>query len=509
MPLFPLYLIKLTISLSIVWLFYQLLLRRLTFYNLNRWYLLGYSILAFLIPLIRIGPIVENGPAFQPRIIQFIPAIGSFMPPAGKGGAAGASVTYWYSALDGWSSWLLILVLGAAVMLMRAIGRWLSLRRVRQQARLIETTGIKIYQVDANITPFSFGNAIYINQHLHTEKEWEAIVLHEYVHIRQQHTVDILLAELICILNWYNPFAWMIRHSIRQNLEFIADHKVLENGIDKKNYQYHLLKVIGEPRYRLANNFNFSSLKKRIIMMNKIRSTRLHLLKFLFILPVVTLLLVAFRDKYDGVEKEFHTDSVPSPPFSLSAPSMQAALVHPAQAAPVHASSVQAAPVHASASQAALVHASAVPSASLATSSVPDTLPSNILYVLDGTPMPRDWSFKKISPSMIYSMSVLKDEKAMAAFGERGISGVICITTKTFYKRFTRLHLLDAEHPLQTPLYFVDGEEISKAKMDLLDPNEIRSIDVLKGEAAIGNYGERGRNGAVLITTKKKKVIPG
>jgi len=129
------------------------------------------------------------------------------------------------------------------------------------------------------------------------EKEWSAIILHEYVHIRQRHTLDILLAELCCALNWYNPFAWLIRHAIRQNLEFIADSKVLEKGLDKKGYQYHLLKVIGEPRYRLANNFNFSSLKKRIIMMNKIRSARLHLVKFLFLLPLFAVLLVAFRSQ--------------------------------------------------------------------------------------------------------------------------------------------------------------------------------------------------------------------
>ena len=69
----------------------------------------------------------------------------------------------------------------------------------------------------------------------------------------------------------YNPFAWLIRYSIRQNLEFIADRQVVGNGLNKKDYQYHLLKVIGQARNRLANNFNFYSLKKRITMMNKMR----------------------------------------------------------------------------------------------------------------------------------------------------------------------------------------------------------------------------------------------
>ncbi len=291
MPPFIFFLLKLSISLSIVWIFYQLLLRRLTFYRLNRWYLLGYSLLSLFIPLINIGPILWDGSSGEPVVIQYIPAIGNVqslqLPPEVHSGG-----------IKGWNMLVLILVLGALLLLVRSVIRWVSLLRLRQQARPIDGEGIKIYQVDASIIPFSFGNAIYINQHLHTEKEWSDIILHEYVHIRQKHTLDILLAEGLCILNWYNPFSWLIRHSIRQNLEFIADEQVLKNGVDKKGYQYHLLKVIGESRYRLANNFNFSSLKKRIIMMNKIRSARLHLLRFLFILPLLAVLLVAFRDRY-------------------------------------------------------------------------------------------------------------------------------------------------------------------------------------------------------------------
>ena len=294
MPPFIFFLLKLSISLSIVWIFYQLLLRRLTFYRMNRWYLLGYSLLSLIIPLINIGPILRDGSSGEAVVVQYIPAIGNVR-------SLPLSQEVHSGGIKGWNLLVLVLVLGALLLLVRSVMRWVSLLRLRQQARPIDGEGIKIYQVDASIIPFSFGNAIYINQHLHSEKEWSDIILHEYVHIRQKHTLDILLAEVFCMLNWYNPFCWLIRHSIRQNLEFIADQQVLENGVDKKGYQYHLLKVIGESRYRLANNFNFSSLKKRIIMMNKIRSARLHLLKFLFIVPLVAVLLVAFRDRYSDL----------------------------------------------------------------------------------------------------------------------------------------------------------------------------------------------------------------
>src|ERR1700712_1972192 len=72
-----LYLLKLSISLSVIWLFYQLLLRKLTFYNLNRWYLLGYSLLSFIIPLINIGSYLQED-ALQGSVIQYIPQIGGY-----------------------------------------------------------------------------------------------------------------------------------------------------------------------------------------------------------------------------------------------------------------------------------------------------------------------------------------------------------------------------------------------------------------------------------------------
>jgi N-acetylmuramoyl-L-alanine amidase len=99
----------------------------------------------------------------------------------------------------------------------------------------------------------------------------------------------------MCILNWYNPFAWLLRHNLRQNLEFIADSKVIQSGIDKKQYQYSLLKVIAAPEFQIVSQFNIVSLKKRIAMMNKMPSNRVHLVKFLFVLPLLAVSLLAFR----------------------------------------------------------------------------------------------------------------------------------------------------------------------------------------------------------------------
>ncbi len=293
MPVVIIYMLKLSVSLALVYLFYQLLLRRLTFYHSNRRYLLGYTILCFFIPFINITPVVENNGLAGAGIIRIIPSIDTFS--ANAEAATMCPEPVWFTSLDKWDWFMLIAGAGTAFLFLRFLVRLISFRRLKNKATLLSDNGVKLYHVNDSIIPFSFGNSVFINRHLHDEHELQEIIRHEFVHVKQRHTIDIIWAELLCMLNWYNPFAWLLKAAIRQNLEFIADHKVLEHGLDKKQYQYLLLKVIGNNHFSIAQQFNFSSLKKRIAMMNKIKSARVHLLRFLFILPLLAVILVSFR----------------------------------------------------------------------------------------------------------------------------------------------------------------------------------------------------------------------
>jgi len=290
------YLIKLSISLGIVWLFYQFILRKLTFYNSNRWYLLAYTVLSFFIPFINISTILGNNSGATNEFIQFIPSVHQYTIALEE--ASHCPVPIWSTTYDKWDLAAFALMIGAGILLLRFIVRYISFIRIRNRSKLISADGIKIYQVDESIIPFSFGKSVFINSNLHTDDELREIVRHEFVHVKQNHTIDIIWAELLCIINWYNPFSWLLKRSIRQNLEFIADNKVVENGIDKKQYQYLLLKVIGNNQYSIAPKFNFSSLKKRIAMMNKTKSARLQVGRFLFLFPVLAIVLLAFRKSF-------------------------------------------------------------------------------------------------------------------------------------------------------------------------------------------------------------------
>ncbi len=292
MPSIIFYLLKLSVALAVVYLFYLLVLRRLTFYNWNRWYLLGYTILSFFIPFINITRYLESNEWADTRIINLVPAIIENNSLQNIHNNAATN-------LSAWNIMTLVFFSGMLFLLGRLVIQFISFYRMKKRAKPFEENGLTIYQVNENIIPFSFGNSIFINHQLHSETELREIIKHEFIHVKQNHSIDIIWGELLCLINWYNPFAWLLKKAIRQNLEFIADNKVVQNGIDKKEYQYLLLKVIGNNQYSIANQFNFSSLKKRIAMMNKTKSARLQVGRFLFLVPVFAIILLAFRQSFN------------------------------------------------------------------------------------------------------------------------------------------------------------------------------------------------------------------
>ena len=305
------YIVKFSICLAAIFLFYHLALRKLTFYVWNRFYFLIYTLLCFLIPLIDISPIVSQNHFLQKAKITEWPSFNLHKP---------------WAASQEWTMhqlFLVIIITGMTFMTVRFIFQFLSFRRLVKKAKPITTTGIKLFQIDEHIMPFSFGNAVFLNQSLHSQHELKDIIRHEMIHVKQKHSLDIIWIEILCILNWFNPFIWLIRKAVRQNLEYIADRQVLQNGINRKEYQYLLLKVIGNVHFSIASKFNFSSLKKRIAMMNKIKSAKINLLRFTFLVPLLAIVLLSFRNKIRQLNQRAieiqpqHvatlTDTVPAP----------------------------------------------------------------------------------------------------------------------------------------------------------------------------------------------------
>lgn len=505
MPVIIDYILKLSICLAVVYLFYQLFLRRLTFYNWNRWYLLGYSVLSFVIPLIDVMPELQKKELDRNALVQLIPVFGF--------AADGQQV----SLLESLSAWDWILIaggIGSLVLLFRFSIMYHSFLRIKRRAQLISDDRTRIYQLDEDVRPFSFGNAIFVNTELHSGEELEEIIRHEFVHVRQKHTIDIIWSELLCILFWFNPFVWLLRKSLKQNLEFLADKQVLQNGMDKKEYQYLLLKVMGNKQFAFANHFNFSSLKNRIAMMNSIKSARVHLTKFLFLLPVVAVLLLAFRKEVIQNEE--------SPLPEVSAHEKASGDIFE-KARKMAGSSPK--PVWFIDGAAVVLGAGG--GASLDRDDVNG--PDDFKIWADNKIMTMDEANKRIDRFRILSVGASPKSASFENFGVRS-NLLLMATNKKMedlmhqkingkgrdtvpQKPMVKLRMytpggtngdvmIQLRDPDRKPLLVVDGVQKQDQEWKAISPNDIESVSVLKNEQATSLYGDEGKNGVVLIVTK-------
>ena len=281
------YILKMSACYAAAYIFYWLILSRLTNYKSNRFYLLFTSLFAFIIPLLRLDFFINQQTINSSSFINHIPAIN----------ISGIEYVPAENSMNFSTILLSVFIMGSIICLAHFVIQLLSFKKVTANAKLVSSVfNIQLYHLDIDIMPFSFGNAVYVNQTKHSASELDDIIKHESVHVHQQHTIDVILAEIICILNWYNPFVWLMKNAIKQNLEYLADDTVLKYGADKKSYQYLLLKVTGYSPLQVVNSLKVSSLKQRIFMMNKTRTSRKHLLKLLLALPIVAFMMLAFRN---------------------------------------------------------------------------------------------------------------------------------------------------------------------------------------------------------------------
>jgi len=175
----------------------------------------------------------------------------------------------------------------------------------------------RIVEVSGDKAPCSFANIIFINPEKYEWETYNQILMHEKVHVRQKHSMDLLLAELVLMFQWFNPFAWLYRKEMENNLEFLTDdHLVQREAVEKSSYQMSLLKV-SSPQLPLSvtTNYNQSLLKKRIAMMNAKKSNLHTAWKYFFLLPVLVLFASLLNEPFaygqtdKKVKKENTTNS--------------------------------------------------------------------------------------------------------------------------------------------------------------------------------------------------------
>ena len=280
MPSIFLILIKINAVLLLFAIAYILVLRRLTFYTINRYFLLIGILFSSVYPFIDLTQLFAK----QSKIsLDLVPVIYT-----NDALNNGANPFYW-NVIS------VVFYIGMALLFLRFLIQLFSLFRVHQNSYPSHINHYPIRVLKEKINPFSFWNSIYINPEIHSQSDLQTILAHEKIHVRQKHTVDIILSELSVIIYWFNPGVWLIKKAVKENIEFIADAEVLKQRIDKKAYQYDLLKVeTGHTALALVNAFSISGLKKRIQMMNVKRSSPYKMIVYFILLPVVIVFALAF-----------------------------------------------------------------------------------------------------------------------------------------------------------------------------------------------------------------------
>ncbi|WP_440132761.1 M56 family metallopeptidase [Chitinophaga sancti] len=307
-----LFLLKANIALTLFYLAYRFGLRRLTFYTLNRVFLLLAIICAAVCPFINPETIFRHKRPFTGAAMGYVINFNDLRQPA----------TPWFNVVLIYIFWA-----GVIVMTLRLLMQLSSLWVLHRSSRKDKVFEQQVRVTDQSLQPFSFLHNIYINPGMHSPTELPDIMRHEQVHVRQWHTLDVLLSELNKIFYWFNPGAWLISIAIRENLEFITDRYVLRQGADIKDYQYSLLKVSGIPyATAIANNFNFSHLKQRIMMMNKKRSSKYNLVRYIVLGSIMIIALVSLNYTRAAitvtVKNALRADTGVTPPPPPPAPPM-------------------------------------------------------------------------------------------------------------------------------------------------------------------------------------------
>ena len=274
------YILESTICLSVLYVVYWFFLRRDTFFQLNRLFLLFMVIFSLLIPFLSFQWIPSN------QSSAFMVLLDPVLITPAKMKHALSVHLQWIEIAT------VVYITGSLIFLLRFLLQLFQLYRITRKYGISQSHGQRVVFIDRGYSPFSFLNLVFMNESVIPEGSLPAILEHERVHIRQHHSLDMILVELATILQWFNPIIWLTGREIRSIHEYLADEGVLQDGINGSEYQQIILnETICIQVNDLANNFNVSLIKKRIAMMTKSKSGTWAKIKVLIALPALAALL--------------------------------------------------------------------------------------------------------------------------------------------------------------------------------------------------------------------------
>ena len=539
MGIFFVYILKSSVCLVVFYLFYRLLLSRETFHRFNRVALLSILLLSCLLPLVEVT--VEE----QTEVHQTMMTLEQWLMLADMMNTADATdlqveevtVTWIQVALLVYLAGILLFALRNGYSLLK-LGGLLKFGRKENLSKYIDG-GEKVTLIvhDRDIAPFSWMKCIVISEK-DLDENGREILIHELAHIQNRHSWDLLVADICIFFQWFNPASWLLKQELQNIHEYEADETVIEKGVDAKQYQLLLIKkAVGTRLYSMANSFNHSKLKKRITMMLKEKSNPWAKLKYLYILPVAAIAVTAFaRPEISETAEEISAVKVNDLTAIVEAKAIKST-EESVQISTVSQDTVKVNYVPTEVSR--KLQGTAVFEVVEEMPEFPGGVDAMMEYLQKELRYPESAKEKGIQGRVTVQFiidkegnvtnskvtrSVDKDMdaeairlvKAMPKWKpgmQKGKAVAVKYTVpvvfrleggKTVNSQVT-VNSKVSEFSVQgmnNPLYIVDGKEVTSSILSALDVNKIESMTVLKNESATEVYGEKGKNGVILITLK-------
>ena len=539
MGIFFVYILKSSVCLVVFYLFYRLLLSRETFHRFNRVALLSILLLSCLLPLVEVT--VEE----QTEVHQTMMTLEQWLMLADMMNTADTTdlqaeevtVTWIQVALLVYLAGILLFALRNGYSLLKLGGLLKSGRKENLSKYIDGGEKVTLIVHDRDIAPFSWMKCIVISEK-DLDENGREILIHELAHIQNRHSWDLLVADICIFFQWFNPASWLLKQELQNIHEYEADETVIEKGVDAKQYQLLLIKkAVGTRLYSMANSFNHSKLKKRITMMLKEKSNPWAKLKYLYILPVAAIAVTAFaRPEISETAEEISAVKVNDLTAIVEAKAIKST-EESVQISTVSQDTVKVNYVPTEVSR--KLQGTAVFEVVEEMPEFPGGVDAMMEYLQKELRYPESAKEKGIQGRVTVQFiidkegnvtnskvtrSVDKDMdaeairlvKAMPKWKpgmQKGKAVAVKYTVpvvfrleggKTVNSQVT-VNSKVSEFSVQgmnNPLYIVDGKEVTSSILSALDVNKIESMTVLKNESATEVYGEKGKNGVIIITLK-------
>jgi TonB-dependent SusC/RagA subfamily outer membrane receptor len=488
---FAYYLLKMLVCSGILFLYYHLALRNKIFHQWNRFYLLALIVISIAVPYLQFDIWSDPVDSTDIKILQAVYFTDEYVAQASERTAL---------SLDQWISILYSLVsVSVLIIFILAIAKIYSIIRSHP---VMTIDDIKFVNTEEKSAPFSFLNYVFWNKQIDLESSsGEHIFQHELVHVREKHSFDKLFMQVVLIVFWCNPFFWLIRRELKMIHEFIADKKSVGQS-DAHAFATMILHAAYPQHYsHLTSQFFHSSIKRRLAMLTKNTNPRLSYLSRVLALPLMAFLILAFTIKEKNNPKaENKRENFKS--FSI-ADTAEISLDKNTEVAKLLAERIK------SINELTVVGNNSAQKIikEINESNNKDSSTPRPLIVIDGKEIDNknlnDLN-QLISPEKIKSINIIKDASAITKYGQKGEHGVIEITTQKVAEAENlteKLRLREQSLSDQKPLIVIDGKEFED-DLKKVPADHIESMTVLKGATATQLYGEKAKDGAILITTK-------